>query len=88
MSRHTRATAAARTDGTYERLVAEHGSETCWVCGAAPKKRRLSIDHDHKTMRVRGLLCHRCNRVLWNGVTQEWLRKAYLYLVQTGRIDA
>ena len=36
----------------------------CALCRALPKKRRLSIDHCHKTGQLRGLLCLRCNTAL------------------------
>lgn len=45
----------------------------CWICSTKPLagKPRLAIDHVHKSKkyndpggRVRGLLCHRCNRFL------------------------
>lgn len=36
----------------------------CAICGAKPKTRSLNVDHNHKTMWVRGLLCHLCNRAL------------------------
>src|SRR5437899_4206973 len=54
-----------------ERLAAQGGG--CAICGNAPKTRRLHVDHDHKTGKVRGLLCHRCNRRLDTTVTPEWL---------------
>src|SRR6185369_14421606 len=36
----------------------------CWICGKLPKTKRLSIDHDHSSGQVRGLLCYQCNRRL------------------------
>jgi Recombination endonuclease VII len=32
---------------------------TCQICGTG--ERRLVIDHDHDTMKIRGVLCHICN---------------------------
>jgi hypothetical protein len=33
----------------------------CAICDKPPKRRRLNIDHDHVTGRVRALLCTSCN---------------------------
>ncbi len=33
----------------------------CAICGRAPKRFRLAVDHDHETGEIRGLLCTRCN---------------------------
>ncbi len=69
------------TDEEYaERLELQHGG--CAICGAKPKTRRLHVDHDHRTMRVRGLLCHRCNRALPSWVDRDWLNNAWHYLLR------
>lgn len=41
----------------------------CSICGRPPKTIRLGVDHDHRAekqgiMRVRGLLCSICNRLI------------------------
>jgi Autographiviridae endonuclease VII len=54
----------------------------CAICeGVQPKLFDLSVDHDHETGRVRGLLCNQCNRSL--GLLKDdpkLLRKAASYL--------
>lgn len=46
------------------RFEEQHGC--CAICGMhqSELKRSLRVDHDHKTNKVRGLLCNNCNRVL------------------------
>lgn len=60
----------------------EHGDSRCWICRRPEHvaDRSLSIDHDHRTGHVRGLLCSRCNRRLGGMHDVEWLRKAADYL--------
>lgn len=63
----------------YIMLKAQSGG--CWICGSIPKKRKLHIDHCHKSGEVRGLLCMRCNRGLaWFSDKPERLHKAAAYL--------
>jgi len=63
----------------YESLLLLQGGG-CAICGRLPARRRLDMDHDHRTMQVRGLLCVRCNRALPSWVTPAWLKDAAEYL--------
>lgn len=36
----------------------------CAICGAAPTRGNLSVDHCYTTGRIRGLLCKPCNSLL------------------------
>jgi hypothetical protein len=68
-------------DLPYADYVVLNGGETCGVCGSAPSAtRRLDRDHDHKSGKPRGLLCHRDNRLLASWVTPELLERAAAYL--------
>jgi hypothetical protein len=50
--------------GEYERLYVFQG-QVCAICQRATgASRKLSVDHDHKTGLVRGLLCRPCNDLL------------------------
>ena len=47
----------------FLRLLDAQGA-VCAICKGGNGKRALSIDHDHATGAVRGLLCDRCNPML------------------------
>jgi hypothetical protein len=63
----------------YNELLTEQGGG-CAICGKPPVKIRLSVDHDHETLRIRGLLCHGCNTKLVGREDAEFGRKADAYL--------
>ena len=54
----------------------------CAICGKHQSKirRRLDIDHDHKTEKIRGLLCSTCNTQLAPLENKEFRTKAEEYL--------
>lgn len=62
--------------------IKEFQGGVCAMCRRAKgTTRRLSIDHDHRTGEVRGLLCSVCNNILGHfRDDQELLRDAASYL--------
>jgi len=71
----------------YEGML-EFQDHKCKICGGEESTvdktgitRRLSIDHDHDTGQIRGLLCSRCNTALGSFRDNvESLKRAILYL--------
>lgn len=66
----------------YDGLV-ERQNGLCKICKSFKKnrKKRLCVDHDHSTGKIRGLLCDKCNRGI--GLlrdSQETLANAIEYL--------
>ena len=66
--------------GYYDMLVAQGG--VCAICRLTCQSgKRLCVDHDHATGKVRGLLCQKCNTVLGKmSDSPELLRRAAAYL--------
>lgn len=65
----------------YERML-DQGGGGCWICGTEPTARRLHVDHDHKTGKVRGLLCWSCNSSIGRFKDNpELLMRAAAYLI-------
>ena|SRR5437867_2203783 len=70
----------------YQRMLDAQGG-VCKICGRSSAENdkltwgRLVIDHDHKTGRIRGILCKRCNYAI--GLMEDSvdiLKKAGEYL--------
>jgi hypothetical protein len=69
----------------WQSEIDKHASQqggTCPICELPPiEGKRLYVDHDHWTNKVRGLLCHTCNLML--GYADDdivSLRRAISYL--------
>lgn len=61
-------------------LVQQNG--VCAICGSNNNGKALHIDHDHKTGKVRALLCAFCNHGLGYIENSIWIKKAQSYLNQ------
>lgn len=76
------------TPEEYDALLARQDG-ACAICGQEEtalgrhgEVKLLSVDHNHETGEVRGLLCQRCNIGLGHFLTSENLIAAAAYLVQ------
>jgi len=72
----------------YDELL-EKQAGVCAICGNTEtatlrgKVKRLAVDHDHATGKIRGLLCNNCNNMLGRSQDNpDTLRKAANYLEQ------
>lgn len=69
------------TVAQYDEMLEKQGG-VCAICGqACSSGRRLAIDHDHETGRVRALLCGNCNNGMGKFLENpDLLRKAANYI--------
>lgn len=53
----------------------------CAICKIKPEDHKLFVDHSHKTQKIRGLLCRKCNSLLgFCNDKKEILESAIIYL--------
>jgi hypothetical protein len=55
---------ASKLQITTEQVKTIRSTDTCSICKAVKGKIALHIDHDHKTNKIRGLLCSKCNQAI------------------------
>jgi hypothetical protein len=69
----------------YNQMLDGQG-HVCGLCGEAPDtKKRMHVDHNHVTGRIRALLCHHCNLLIGNAKeSMDRLRLAIAYLERHG----
>ncbi len=78
---------------TYEQVVSmwEAQGQACAICGATDglgKNNWPSVDHDHTTGQIRGLLCHDCNTFI--GFAKDdpaILARAIVYLEESKNVQ-
>lgn len=79
------------TPEEYHSLLEKQGG-VCAICKEhepeTGKIKRLAVDHCHRTLRVRGLLCRGCNARLGVLENQGWLHKAWEYLAPWERFPS
>jgi len=72
-------------------LMLEQQNYACALCGKTEQEagRRLCVDHDHATGKVRSLLCRSCNSMIgYAKDSPELLNKGAAYVEQAKEIVA
>jgi hypothetical protein len=64
------------TKEVYDKFIKDQAGK-CSICN---NSRKLSIDHDHKTGKIRGLLCKHCNSSISLFENKKLFKKALEYL--------
>ncbi len=79
---HIRTRALFTSPEEYYQLYAQLFEEQqgrCAICQKPPvSTRRFHMDHDHETLKIRGLLCFSCNNKL--GFVEKYLAQIVRYL--------
>jgi hypothetical protein len=74
----------------YDTMLLEQGYR-CSICKSESpglNRKHFSVDHNHITGKVRGLLCHRCNTALGGFLDDIFiLEEALTYLKRGNQID-
>jgi alpha-amylase/alpha-mannosidase (GH57 family) len=64
----------------YEALFIQQG-ESCAICYNTSSATTWHLDHDHKSSKVRGILCHNCNLMIGHAKDNiSTLKRAMAYL--------
>jgi hypothetical protein len=79
-TRNSRIRAYGIEPETYYEMLKQQGN-SCAICNGT-SKRAMSIDHDHKTGKVRGLLCDSCNLSLGHLEKEIFVEKALQYIAK------
>ena len=80
MNSKTKVGQSELTNDQYDELSAQQGDKRAICSGVNKDGRRLFVDHDHVTGKIRGLLCHNCNSVLgFAGDSPKFLAAAIKY---------
>lgn len=68
-------------DVLREELIVKHGDK-CAICKRPRSdfKNKLSLDHNHRTSVIRGILCFYCNKFLVGRHSLESAKYVYEYL--------